>query len=566
MIKNLLPAFDDVVARFKRARLHSEVLLLIGIVFLLLGMNDNFWGALLHGRSLDAWPTWRFALSIFLALTAFHYALLIPFSGRRSVRWLLSVFVLTAFSSAYYMQRFGVFIDPAMLRNVANTDWREASELLNADFLWHMLLAVPVLVFVWQVPLHRRPLRRTLVVRGGSAIAALAVGVAALLVAYQDFSAVMREQRGIRYLLTPGNVVWSSGRVLVGSAQAATRIREPADPVQRLALASTQTKPILVVMVVGETARAANFGLNGYARMNTPQLEKLDVINFPKTTACGTSTEVSVPCMFSPFGRANYDEDRIRSHESLLHMVARAGLEVSWFDNQSGCKGVCDGLEFVDLGAEKVAGLCDSGHCHDEILVHALRRKIEGAPLHDRMVVLHQLGNHGPAYYKRYPEVFKKYGPACEVNDLGKCSQAEIVNAYDNAIAYTDHVLAETIAFLKQKESEYDVVLMYVSDHGESLGEHGLFLHGVPYAIAPREQTEVPMVWWLPPATAHNLQVDTACLRRQATAPVSHDNLFPSVLGLLGISTPRYSAGSDLFSRCRLPAPVQTVSLSPAPT
>lgn len=562
-----LPAsLNLLLERFRHLHLHGETLLLAGIVFLLLVVNDNFWQALLHGRALTEWTTWRFALSTFVALAALHYAVLVPLAGRHGVRVLLTLLVLVGFSSAYYMRRYGVFIDPAMLRNVLHTDWREASELLNFDLCLQLWPAVPVLLLVWRIPLAQRTWRQILLVRGGSGLAALAVGIGALLVAYQDFSAVMREQRGIRYLLTPGNVVWSGSRVLVGNAQAAVRVREPAEPAQRLALAGSPRKPVLLVMVLGETARAANFGLNGYARMNTPELAALDVINFPKTTSCGTSTEVSVPCMFSPFGRAEYDEERIRNHESLLHLVARAGLEVSWFDNQSGCKGVCDGLEFVDLGNENVAGLCADGHCQDGILVNALRRKIDAIPARDRMVVLHQLGNHGPAYYRRYPEAFRKYGPACETNDLGSCRQEEIVNAYDNAIAYTDHVLAETIAFLKEKESQYDVVLMYVSDHGESLGEHGLFLHGVPYAIAPREQTEVPMVWWLPPASAHNLQVDTACLRRQATAPVSHDNLFPSVLGLLGISTPRYSAGSDLFSRCRLPAPVQTVSLSATPT
>src|SRR5690606_30621917 len=163
----------------------------------------------------------------------------------------------------------------------------------------------------------------------------------------------------------------------------------------------------LLVMVVGETARAANFGLNGYARMNTPELAALDVINFPQTTSCGTSTEVSVPCMFSPFGRADYDEERIRNHESLLHLVERAGLKVSWLDNQSGCKGVCSDLDFVDLGQEKIDGLCADGHCVDEVLVHALQRKLNSAPqASDRMIVLHQLGNHGPAYFRRYPKAF----------------------------------------------------------------------------------------------------------------------------------------------------------------
>lgn len=535
-------------------RLSSEVLLLACVSFLLLTANFPFWKALLDGRSFAEFATWRFALSSFVALAALHFLVLGLVSTRRLLRPVLSILVFISLLTGYYMQHYGIVIDPSMLRNVQQTDWREARELLSPEVLAYVLLALLPIVAIWKVELRQRPWRRALLVRSLSLGVALLVGVAALLLSFQDFGSAMREHKGIRYQLTPGNVLWSAGKLALGDAQAGARQRDPAEPAHRVLLASGMRKPTLLVMVVGETARAANFGLNGYARMNTPELAQLDVINFPHTTSCGTSTEVSVPCMFSPFGRADYDEARIRNHESLLHLVDRAGLKVSWLDNQSGCKGVCSGLDFVDLGAEQVAGLCSDGHCLDEILVHALQRKVgedgKGGSS-DRMVVLHQLGNHGPAYFRRYPQAYDKYKPACANNDLGTCSQEEVVNAYDNAIAYTDHVLAQTIAFLKSQQDKYDVAMIYVSDHGESLGEHGLYLHGVPYAIAPKEQTSVPMVWWLPEASARNLDVDLACLKDEAQKPASHDNLFSSVLGLLRIETPRYKAERDLFSACR---------------
>lgn len=536
-------------ARFERFTLHSETLLLLSVAFLLLVANGPFWSALLASRSFGDFSTWRFAVGSFVALAALHYFVLGLFATRRLIRPLLSVLVFVSMLTSYYMRHYGVIVDPSMVRNVLQTDWREASELLTPALLLYAVLASLPVAAIWLVRLRTRSRRKAVVARLSSLALALLVGIAALLLVFQDFGSAMRQHKGMRYQLTPGNVLWSSGRVIAGDARTAVAHRDPAEPAHRVLLAGAR-KPTLLVMVVGETARAANFGLNGYARMNTPELAALDVINFPHVTSCGTSTEVSVPCMFSPFGRADYDEERIRNHESLLHLVDRAGLKVSWLDNQSGCKGVCSGLDFLDIGQQKVAGICEGGHCVDEILVHALRNKVsEGQG--DRMIVLHQLGNHGPAYFRRYPQAFEKYGPACRNNDLGACTQQEVVNAYDNAIAYTDHVLAQTIAFLKTQQDRYDVAMIYVSDHGESLGEHGLYLHGVPYSIAPREQTAVPMVWWVPQASARNLNVDTACLRTQAQQSASHDNLFSSVLGLLNIETPRYKRERDIFSTCR---------------
>lgn len=537
---------------FERFPLHSETLLLLVVVFLLLAVNRPFWSSLLGARSFSEFGTWRFAVSSFVALAAFHFFLFGLFASRRLIRPILSVLVFVSILTCYYMSRYGVVIDPSMMRNVIKTDWREASELLNPAMFGYMLLGLVPVAAIWLVRLRSRTPRAARVARIGSLTAALAVGVIALLVSFQDFGSAMRVNKGIRYQLTPGNLLWSAGRIAAGDARNAVGEREPADPAHRVLAVGGARKPTLLVMVVGETARSANFGLNGYARMNTPELAGLDIVNFPHTTSCGTSTEVSVPCMFSPFGRADYDEDRIRNHESLLHLVDRAGLKVSWIDNQSGCKGVCSGLDFTDLGSAKIGNLCDDGHCYDEAMIQVLKDKLAADPQpQDRMVVMHQLGNHGPAYYRRYPKAFEKYTPACQNNDLGTCSQQEIVNAYDNAIAYTDHVLAQTIAFLKTQQDRYDVALIYVSDHGESLGEHGLFLHGVPYAIAPKEQTSVPMVWWMPEPAAHNLNVNLACLRDEAQKPASHDNLFSSVLGLLDIETPRYKKERDLFGACR---------------
>ncbi|SMB22650.1 Putative membrane-associated, metal-dependent hydrolase (modular protein) [Sterolibacterium denitrificans] len=541
----------------------TETLILLTVLLILLFANAPFWQGLLAGRDWQEWATWRFAIASFVALAALHYLVIGLLATRLLLRPLLAVLLIVAMLAGYHIRRYGVVIDPAMLRNVLQTDWREARELLNPDLLLFMALALVPLFYLWRVRLVVRPPRQAVLVRGASLLLALLAGSAALLVSFQDFGSAMRSHKALRYQLTPGNVVWSLARLAVGTVHAQSVA--PLAPVRRQPRpAGMPRKPMLLVMVVGETLRAANFGLNGYARMTTPELAGLPVINFPHVTACGTSTAVSLPCMFSAFGRADYDESKIRSHESLLQLLARAGYRVGWLDNQSGCKGVCDGLEFVDLGQRRDAGLCAGEHCLDEILLTGLREQLqadaEGRPIVDRVVVLHPLGNHGPAYHRRYPAAFARYRPACNDDDLGKCTRQEIVNAYDNAVLYTDHLLARLIAFLQTQAAERDVALLYVSDHGESLGEYGLFLHGVPQAIAPREQLEVPMLWWLPAATARRLQLDTACLRARSAGRYSHDNLYSSLLGLLEVQTPGYRRERDMLADCRRPGSVSISS------
>ncbi len=233
-------------------------------------------------------------------------------------------------------------------------------------------------------------------------------------------------------------------------------------------------------------------------------------------------------------------------------MLARAGFKVLWRDNQSGCKGVCDGLPAEQLDHAKVDNLCAEGQCLDEVLMEGM----EGLARDTRgnlFLVLHQLGSHGPAYYKRYPAVFKRFTPACESEDLRRCTQAEIVNAYDNSLLYTDFFLGRLVAFLDKAQATHDTAMLYVSDHGESLGENGLYLHGVPQSIAPAVQREVPFVVWLSAAFRRNFHVSDRCLREHASQPVSHDNLFHSLLGVLDIQTRAYDPAMDLFAPCREP-------------
>ena len=495
----------------RRPALTSTRLTVFAGLFFALGANTPFLSAVLAGR--DPWlpASWTFTLAMLVALAAVHVLLLSLVVARPLAKPLLALLIVATAFATYYMQRFGIYLDPTMLRNVLKTDPAEAGELFGWGMLPHLLLfaGLPLLV-LWRVQLDRQPWVRAMAWRLATIAGSAALLVGALLLVFQDFSAQMRNQKEVRYLITPANFIYSAVRVSVDSTHEAQAARSPTGLDARLDASWTaRTKPALLVLAIGETARAANWGLNGYARQTTPQLAQRDVINFPDVTACGTNTETSLPCMFAPIGRRDYDERRIRTSESLLHVLHRAGFQVLWRDNQSGCKGVCEGLATEQLDNAKLPEWCDGGRCLDEALPQGLdtvARDGKG----NLVVVLHMLGNHGPAYFKRYPQAFRRYTPTCDTGDLKQCPREQIVNAYDNALLYTDHVLVKTIDFLESQSKRYDTALVYVSDHGESLGEKGLYLHGVPFAIAPDEQTKVPMTWWLSPGYTASFGLDTA--------------------------------------------------------
>jgi lipid A ethanolaminephosphotransferase len=256
--------------------------------------------------------------------------------------------------------------------------------------------------------------------------------------------------------------------------------------------------------------------------------------------------------MFSRQGRAAYDEAAIRGSEGVLNVLARAGYEVRWLDNQSGCKGVCkgDGIVSRELNAQYAPDLCRGEDCFDEILVRALGEDLARLT-RDTVFVLHMIGNHGPAYYRRYPDAFRRFVPDCRTDELRSCSREEVVNAFDNAILYTDHVIDQALDTLAAADSRIDSALLYVSDHGESLGEGGFYLHGLPYSIAPRAQTHVPMVVWASNGFERATRLDRACLAARAGEPLSHDNLFDTLLGAADVETSVYRRELDLFARCR---------------
>ena len=535
-----------------RPTLRMETLVLVIVVYLVTTANGAWWSAVAQGRDWSHPANWLFVACCFTTLVGLHFVLIAPFAFRRIVRVLLSVLVIVTAAVTYYMHTFAVMLDPTMIQNVLRTDAHEVRDLLSWSLVaWVLGWSIAPVAFIWLVRLGPVPPLRALVVRSACVLGALLIAVLAVLPVSRDFSSFMRNQREARYLITPGNFLYGFVAQSVKGAREGNAPRDVVGADARLA-EPAGGDPRVIVLVLGETARAANFSLLGYPRQTNPELARAGVTAFRDVTSCGTSTEVSVPCMFSPYGRARYDERRIRNSEGLLDVLARAGYQVKWLDNQSGCKGVCrgQGIEYEKLGSEFAPELCSGGECRDEILVRRLAVELPQVT-RNTVFVLHMMGNHGPAYFRRYPEAFRRFMPDCATAELRECTREEVVNSYDNAILYTDHVLASAIRTLSTDPRKLDAAMVYVSDHGESLGEHGLYLHGIPYAIAPELQTRVPMLVWLSKRMTDSGEVNALCLRGKSGAPWSHDNLFHSVLGLADVETRAYQSSRDIFDGCR---------------
>ncbi|MCZ5620925.1 sulfatase-like hydrolase/transferase [Escherichia coli] len=247
----------------------------------------------------------------------------------------------------------------------------------------------------------------------------------------------------------------------------------------------------------------------------------------------------------------NNKEELAQHQEGVLDIIQRAGINVLWNDNDGGCKGACDRVPHQNVTALNLPDQCINGECYDEVLFHGLEEYINNLQ-GDGVIVLHTIGSHGPTYYNRYPPQFRKFTPTCDTNEIQTCTKEQLVNTYDNTLVYVDYIVDKAINLLKEHQDKFTTSLVYLSDHGESLGENGIYLHGLPYAIAPDSQKQVPMLLWLSEDYQKRYQVDQNCLQKQAqTQHYSQDNLFSTLLGLTGVETKYYQAADDILQTCR---------------
>ena len=468
-------------------------------------------------------------------------------------RVVISLFILLSASAQYFIWNFGVVIDRSMITNILDTTPAESFALLSGEMIAVLGLSGVLAVFVaWWVKI-RKPATRW----RGAAMRLLNIAVSALLIIlvaalfYKDYASVFRNNKELVKSLSPSNSI-----VALNSWYAHNRmdnlplVKIGEDARQKPVMHSGPRKNLTIV-VLGETSRAGNFSLGGYDRETNPRLQQDDVVYFPKTTSCGTATAVSVPCMFSNMPRAHYDEELAHHQEGVLDILQRAGVQVLWNDNDGGCKGACDRVPHQNVTELHLSGQCIDGECYDEVLFHNLDSYIDNLK-QDGIIVLHTIGSHGPTYYNRYPPQFRKFTPTCDTNEIQSCTQQQLTNTYDNTILYVDYVVDKAIKLLQSKQDKFTTSLVYLSDHGESLGEDGVYLHGLPYSIAPDTQKHVPMLLWLSPDYQQRYGVSSQCLQQQAkTKDYSQDNLFSTLLGLLGVSTHEYQAADDILTPCR---------------
>jgi lipid A ethanolaminephosphotransferase len=469
--------------------------------------------------------------------------------------------LLSAASATHFMLAYSVVIDSSMLLNVLHTDVKEATDLMSIRFAVTMLaVGIAPAWWLWKRSITpQQPVRwlKRVTRNLATLMVALVVAALSLFLIFQDFASIMRNHKDVRYRINPLNSLYAVGRIV---ADAIPRVQQPMQAIgtdAKLGPSYTaQSRPPMLILVVGETARAANFSLGGYGRDTNPQLQALakegNLVWFGNVMSCGTNTQASVPCMFSHHGK-DVHESKSGRFENLLDVLQHAGLAVVWLDNQSGCKGVCDRVPNTVTRDLTDPALCKDGECLDGIMLKQLASQLDNLSPERRargtVVVLHQMGSHGPAYYKRSPDSLKLFQPECTSNALQSCSREALVNAYDNTLRYTDRFLADAVAWLGAQSA--DTSLLYVSDHGESLGENNLYLHGLPYALAPKEQKHVPWVTWLSPALQKRLALSPACLNKQADQALTHDNLFHSVLGLMDVQTDVYQPALDAYRTCR---------------
>lgn len=485
-----------------------------------------------------------------------------------AIFWLLQIWVLPKLhwvtvplmlifsaSVSYAVMVQKIYFNADQLTNVLQTTRAEASAWMNPQFfLWMGLTAILPSILYWLF-IRIRPSAKRWYARLGWRMLGIVATFTLLAIlkftVYEHYAFFFRVHKQTAHQIVPLNYISATVKYHWDNYQAHQPFEKIGEDAKRIV--PEKLRKQVLILVVGETTRAKNWGLNPDAPETTPQLKAIDgVINYPNTTSCATATAQSVPCLMSNMSRNGepaWKPTKAKHQESLMDILNRVGLYTFWRENDGGCKGVCDRIKHIDIRQLAEAGQCQSEGCLDMALLNGLQQEVEDMP-NDGVIVLHTMGSHGPAYFERYTPEFRKFTPTCDTNQIQSCSQEALINTYNNTIVYIDHMLAATIKLLDNIK-DINAALYFFSDHGESLGENGMYLHAAPYAIAPKEQTHIPMIFWANQNWYQDLGWDETCLKKNANTAVSHDNIFHSVLGIFNIETQVYQKSLDMFAQCR---------------
>lgn len=425
----------------------------------------------------------------------------------------------------YFIATYRVILDQSMMSNVLTTDAAETAELLHPSLLLYVA-CFGLLPAAWIVAVRlQRVARLRLLLQ--AVVAVLACGVLAYLNS-GTWLWIDKNSKRLGGMIVPWSYVINLPRAKIAAMGARDQVLLPP------ATFGPGGKR-LVVLVIGEAARAQNFSLYGYPRNTNPRLTAAGVVAMKNTVSCSTYTTASLRCILSHTGATSLFA---RQFEPLPSYLQRHGVDVIWRTNNWG-------EPALEVGtyerAEDLRNECAGPDCaYDGALLTGLGERIASSERSRVFVVLHQKGSHGPSYSTRYPPAFERFAPVCRSVELHQCGDEELVNAYDNTILYTDQFLARVIELLAGLERT-PAVLMYISDHGESLGEFGLYLHGTPISLAPDVQKRIPFLVW-----ANRAAGPLGRLNRRDG--YSQRNVFHSVMGAFDMHSEIYDPSLDVFA------------------
>lgn len=450
-------------------------------------------------------------------LNAFLFYLFLFLSRPVGKGLLVLVFMLNAFA-VYFVATYNAIIDESMIGNFYNTNYEEASAFVSWKlFLYLILLGIVPSIYIIRVRLVKERLKRFLIISGICILSAATLG----LVNAPNWLWIDKNATSLGGLLMPWSYSVNSALYLKHKKK-----RNQAEILLPEATLIDGNKKVLVLMI-GESARRANFSLYGYEKDTNPRLAATSNLQHYEVASCATYTTAALRCILS-------HSESGEPYEVLPNYLHRAGVDVVWRTTNSGEPPIrIEEYHNRQMLSELYA--CENED-YDGILLAGLGERIAQSENSKVLIILHMSTSHGPTYSKCYPPEFERFTPVCHSVELGNCTQEELINAYDNTIVYTDYLVHQTIEVLAGLE-ECESALIFLSDHGESLGEKNLYMHGVPMSIAPREQYEIPFIVWLSDSTR----------RAKQNIPVTQTCVFHSVLSFLGVESPIYEEEKNIF-------------------
>lgn len=487
-----------------------------------------------------------FLLSVPLFLLSLSVLIQCFFSFRKITKPTLILVVLLSSVVFYASLNYGIIFDYGMIESIADNSVTEVLSYISySTLVFIFIFGVIPSIFIFNVKLAYLSFSGELFARLKLLFGSLAVLLFISLIFYSNYASVGRNNRDLIGYLTPYALLDSSAKYLQRNVLYPPPHFELIDTKPKMGNAEDR----VIVLVLGQTARAQNFSLNGYGKQTNLYTKNWNVVSFTNMTSCGTSKAVSIPCIFSSLDRQNFNRRLANAKQNVLDIIQLAGVDVLWITNDNtSCKGVCKRIKRYEITQSEYPKLCQENRCYDEVAIKQLDQKLANLTHNNTLIILHIAGSRGPDYFTKYPSGHRYFRPDCQRSDIQNCTSEELVNAYDNSIAYTDFVLAQIIERLEKlsTKNKVDTAFLYTSDHGESLGEKGIYLHGIPFVFAPNEQTHIPFI-----VKIFSNNINNNCLNEAENLPVSHDNIFDLLLGLTGVQSTAYNADKDILSQCR---------------